>query len=104
GLWADRDHRALLARPALPADAAGEHADAAHACATAGTADRGKRTRTRGRFTFRFQPCLLPVRRTATTTARPDDARPIWPCRTADKQQSRLPTSRRKTGGHARRL
>ena len=23
---------------------------------------------------------------------------PIWPCRTADKQQSRLPTSRRKTG------
>jgi hypothetical protein len=46
--------------------------------------------------------------RTAATTARPDDVRPIWPCRTADKQQSRLPANRRKQedtpGGYKRPL
>ena len=87
GLRPDRRCRALCSGPALPASAAGQHADATHARTTAGTADRRERTRTCGRLPFRFQPCVLPLRRTAaTTTARPDDARPVWPCRTAGKQ------------------
>ena len=47
GLWADRRCRALYSGPALPASAAGQHADATHACATAGTANRRERTRAR---------------------------------------------------------
>ena len=46
GLWTDRRCRALYSGPALPASAAGQHADATHACATAGTVDRCERTRT----------------------------------------------------------
>ena len=73
GLWSERRCRALYSGPALPASAAGQHADATHACATTGTADRRKRTRTRRRLPFRFQSCLLPLcRSAATTTARPD--------------------------------
>src|SRR5580700_10848177 len=45
GLWADRPCRALYSGPALPASAAGQHADATHAGATAGTIDRCERTR-----------------------------------------------------------
>ena len=87
GLWTDRPCRALHSGPALPASAAGQHADATHARATAGTVDRSERTRAGGRLPFRFQSCVLPLCRSApTTTARPDDARPIWPCRTAGKQ------------------
>jgi hypothetical protein len=52
GLWTDRRCPALYSGPALPASAAGQHADATHACATAGTVDR--RQRTRGRLPFRF--------------------------------------------------
>jgi len=44
----------------------------------------------------------LPIRRSNNSKAR--QCPPNMPCRTSDKQQSRLPTSRRKTGGHARRL
>ena len=47
GLWTDRRCRALYSGPALPASAAGQHADATHAGATAGTVDRCERTRTR---------------------------------------------------------
>src|SRR5208337_3080606 len=46
GLWTDRPCRILRSGPVLLADAAGQHADATHARPTAGTNDRGERTRT----------------------------------------------------------
>jgi type IV secretion system protein TrbI len=46
GLRPDWRGRALCSGPALPADAAGQHADATHARTTGSAANRGKRTRT----------------------------------------------------------
>src|SRR5208283_3717967 len=46
GLWADRRCCALYSGPTLPTSAAGQHAATTHAGATAGTANRSKRTRT----------------------------------------------------------
>src|SRR5215831_5172542 len=47
GIRADRALRAVYSGPALPASAAGQHADATHTGATAGTVDRCERTRAR---------------------------------------------------------
>ncbi len=86
GLRPDRRCCPLCSGPALLAITAGRHADATNARTTAGAANRRERAGTRGQLTFRFQSCVLPLRRTAATTARPDDARPVRPCRPAGKQ------------------
>ena len=79
GLRPDRRCRALCSGPALPTTAAGQHADATYSRTAAGGTDRRERTRTGGRRPFRFQPRLLPFRRTAATTAaaRSDRACPV---------------------------
>src|SRR5277367_3325308 len=76
GLRPGRRCVSLPPRPALPTIAAGRHPDATHACTTAGSANRRKRTRTGRRLPLRLQPGVLP-RATTTATARPDDARSV---------------------------